>query len=249
MSRSRKIILAAAILGLLACVLSLALYFRSAGEAQRAFDRLAEKRPILNSAGFEAPEAPAPALLEEPAEEERPFNPDCIAWVSIPDTMLNYPVMQRQGSNQYYLRRDFYGEYSQSGTPFLDLASDLSDPESPLYIFGHNMKSGTMFAVLLRYRSADFLAEHPVVELETAEGMRRYEIFAAIETETGADELGIYDFAADPARDTQAFCAFLQEKALYSTGVQPEGQLLLLVTCTNSYDEAGRFFVAAHRIE
>ena len=49
---------------------------------------------------------------------------------------------------------------------------------------------------------------------------------------------------------TQVYpCAFLQEKALYSTGVQPEGQLLLLVTWTNSYDEAGRFFVAAHRIE
>lgn len=245
MSKSRKIILALAVIGFLACVLSLVFYFWNTGRAQRAFDLLDSKRPVLNSAGFIAPER-----LEEIAEEEeRPFNPDCIAWVTIPDTAVNYPVMQREGSNQYYLRRDFYGEYSQSGTPFLDAASDLADPDSPLYIFGHNMKSGTMFADLLRYRSADFCSEHPVIELETAEELRRYEIFAVIETETGTDELGIYDFAEDPARDLAAFCASLQEKALYDTGIQPEGQLLLLITCTNSYDEAGRFFVAAHRVE
>ena len=174
MSKSRKIILALAVIGFLACVLSLVFYFWNTGRAQRAFDLLDSKRPVLNSAGFTAPER-----LEEIAEEEeRPFNPDCIAWVTIPDTAVNYPVMQREGSNQYYLRRDFYGEYSQSGTPFLDAASDLADPDSPLYIFGHNMKSGTMFADLLqrasRHRAGNGRGAAPIRDLRCHRNRNRH---------------------------------------------------------------------------
>lgn len=240
MGKSRKMTLAFALLGLLACLLALAYYYWNAGQAERAFDYIREHRPYITL---------QPEASESSEDGERPYSPDCIAWVTIPDTGIDYPVMQREGANEYYLRRDFYGEYSESGTPFLDTTCKIDDPASPLYIFGHNMKSGTMFAELLNYRDVNFLKEHPIVELTTEDGVQKYEIFAVLETKNGTDELGIYDFAADSERDLASFYSTLQEKALYDTGISPSGRLLVLITCTNSYDNAGRFYVAAHQVE
>ncbi|MGI5893419.1 MAG: class B sortase [Candidatus Merdivicinus sp.] len=242
MTNLRKIILALALLGFVACVLMLGFYYWNSGKAQRAFERLENNRPVYH--------LPAVSAQESTTEEENPLdNPDCVGWISIADTKISYPVMQRAGENTYYLRRNFAGKYSESGTPFLDIKCDLAVPESPLYIFGHNMKSGTMFADLLQYRDPEFEQNHAIIELETAEGIEYYQIFSVLETSTGTDELGIYDFAGNPERDLEEFCQNLRQKSLYEMKSTANGRLLILITCTNSYDEAGRFYVAARQIE
>ena len=65
-------------------------------------------------------------------------NSDCIGWLCIPDTQLSYPVMHTPDNPQKYLRRSFYGEYSQSGVPFLDWRCGLQSDH--LIVYGHNMK-------------------------------------------------------------------------------------------------------------
>ena len=62
---------------------------------------------------------------EEPAAERNipaliAANTDCIGWLSIDGTNISYPVMHTPHDSQKYLRRNFYGKYSQSGVPFLD---------------------------------------------------------------------------------------------------------------------------------
>ena len=74
-------------------------------------------------------------------------NSDCIGWLSIPDTQLNYPVMYTPESPQKYLRRNFDGGYSQSGIPFLDYRCDTGCTNRMIY--GHNMKNRTMFGTLI----------------------------------------------------------------------------------------------------
>lgn len=76
-------------------------------------------------------------------------NSDCIGWLCIPDTQLSYPVMHTPDNPQKYLRRSFYGEYSQSGVPFLDWRCNLQSDH--LIVYGHNMKNGTMFSSLRNY--------------------------------------------------------------------------------------------------
>ena len=71
-------------------------------------------------------------------------NSDCIGWIYIPGTAVNYPVMHTPSNPQKYLRRDFCGNYSQSGVPFLDSRCDLESTD--LIIYGHNMRNGTMFS-------------------------------------------------------------------------------------------------------
>lgn len=78
-------------------------------------------------------------------------NPDCIGWLRISGTKIDYPVMQTKENPQYYLRRDFNKQYSYLGTPFLDSRCD-ANYDSNLIVYGHNMKDGKMFADLLKYR-------------------------------------------------------------------------------------------------
>lgn len=99
-------------------------------------------------------------------------NSDCIGWIYIPGTAVNYPVMHTPSNPQKYLRRDFYGNYSQSGVPFLDSRCNLSDTN--LIIYGHNMRNGTMFSDVKNYANTDFRNAHPLIEFETAEGVRNF---------------------------------------------------------------------------
>lgn len=102
-----------------------------------------------------------PALIAE--------NADCIGWLSIDGTSISYPVMYTPNEPQKYLRRSFYGKYSQSGVPFLD--GQCSTNGGNLIIYGHNMKNGTMFSDLKKYLNTDFLNSHRTVRLETADGV------------------------------------------------------------------------------
>lgn len=96
-------------------------------------------------------------------------NADCIGWLSIDGTSISYPVMYTPNEPQKYLRRSFYGQYSQSGVPFLD--GQCSTNGGNLIIYGHNMKNGTMFSDLKKYLNTDFLNSHRTVRLETADGV------------------------------------------------------------------------------
>lgn len=108
-------------------------------------------------------------------------NADCIGWLSIDGTSISYPVMYTPSEPQKYLRRSFYGKYSQSGVPFLDGRCDLQSTN--LIIYGHNMKNGTMFSNLKKYVDRDFLNTHRTVKFETADGIRYFTVTEILRTD------------------------------------------------------------------
>lgn len=108
-------------------------------------------------------------------------NADCIGWLSIDGTNISYPVMHTPSDPQKYLRRNFYGKYSQSGVPFLDGRCDLQSTN--LIIYGHNMRNGTMFSDLKRYVDRDFLNAHRSVKFETADGIRYFTVTKVLRTD------------------------------------------------------------------
>ena len=109
-------------------------------------------------------------------------NSDCIGWIYIPGTAVNYPVMHTPSNPQKYLRRDFCGNYSQSGVPFLDSRCDLESTD--LIIYGHNMRNGTMFSELKNYVNADFRKADPITEFETANGIYKFNVIDVKITDT-----------------------------------------------------------------
>lgn len=123
---------------------------------------------------------------EQPAAERNiqaliAENSDCIGWLSIDGTNISYPVMHTPSDPQKYLRRNFYGKYSQSGVPFLDGRCDLQSTN--LIIYGHNMRNGTMFSDLKRYVDRDFLNAHRSVKFETADGIRYFTVTKVLRTD------------------------------------------------------------------
>lgn len=109
-------------------------------------------------------------------------NADCIGWLSIDGTNISYPVMHTPSEPQKYLRRNFYGRYSQSGVPFLDWRCNLQSTN--LIIYGHNMKNGTMFSDLKKYVDRDFLNAHRTVKFEMVDGIRYYTVAEVLKTNT-----------------------------------------------------------------
>ena len=84
------------------------------------------------------------------------INPDYVFWLQIPTTEIDYPVVYRD--NDYYLKRDFYGEKNRHGTIFLD--ENCTFDGHFLLLHGHNMKDGTMFGSLRDYKQKSYANEH-----------------------------------------------------------------------------------------
>lgn len=144
-------------------------------------------------------------------------NADCIGWLSIDGTSISYPVMYTPSEPQKYLRRSFYGQYSQSGVPFLDGRCDIQSTN--LIIYGHNMKNGTMFSDLKKYLNTDFLNSHRTVRLETADGVFLFTVTEVRRTNT-----------ADP---------------WYNRITSEDGRQLILSTCYGSGKDGRLLIIAA----
>ena len=134
---------------------------------------------------MDAETEPSAEPTEQPAAERNiqaliAENADCIGWLSIDGTNISYPVMHTPSDPQKYLRRNFYGKYSQSGVPFLDGRCDIQSTN--LIIYGHNMKNGTMFADLKKYVDKDFLSAHRTVKFETADGVQTFTVTEVLKT-------------------------------------------------------------------
>ena len=103
-------------------------------------------------------------------------NADCIGWIRVPGTDIDYPLMWTPNDPEHYLHTDFYGNYSDYGVPFLDYRCDQAS--SNLILYGHNMFDGSMFTDLLWYRDKEYMDNHSQIILETPEGAREYKVFA-----------------------------------------------------------------------
>ena len=130
---------------------------------------------------------PSAVPTEQPAAERNiqaliAENSDCIGWLSIDGTNISYPVMHTPSDPQKYLRRNFYGKYSQSGVPFLDGRCDFRSAN--LIIYGHNMKNGTMFSDLKKYVDRDFLNAHRIAKFETVVGVQTFTVIEVLKTNT-----------------------------------------------------------------
>ncbi len=156
-------------------------------------------------------------------------NSDFIGWLCIPETAVNYPVMHSPKSPEKYLRRNFYNEYSQSGTPFLDGKCSINSTN--LILFGHNMRNGTMFSAVTGYANKDYAKEHPVIEFETAGGLDLYTVYAAVSVKNTDHWYSFIDCLNED--DFNAALSKVTEKAYYKTDAVPQygDKLLTLSTC------------------
>lgn len=163
-------------------------------------------------------------------------NEDMVGWILIEDTDVNYPVLYKNTDNDYYLHRNFSKKYSNGGIPFLDKECSLASPSDNLIIYGHNMKNGTMFAPLLKYRDADFLAAHKTVMFSNLYEKFEYTIISVFKTQVdSADEFEYYNFIdADSEEDFNNFVTTAKKLSIHTIEESAEygDELLTLSTCS-----------------
>lgn len=167
--------------------------------------------------------------------------PDVVGWIYGANTGLDWPIVQTaEEGGEYYLYRDIDGKDNKNGTVFLDwrCASDFSTQNNMIY--GHNMKTGLMFAPLIKYKSQAFFDAHPYLYLYTPSQTYKVHLFAGMETPHDSE---VYSYNLNSS--------YLQEcinSSTFNSGLGvPTGNILTMSTC--DYDYANARYVLLGELE
>lgn len=195
-----------------------------------------------------------PESVVNPYRDSFLANSDMAAWLQIPDTKIDYPVMWTPEDEEYYLRRGFDGNRNKNGCLILDTDSSLEPLTTNLIIHGHNMKSGTMFGTLTDYGEESFFQEHRSISLYTKECQRNYEVIAVFYSQVYKKSDQVFKFykffQADTAEEFDYFYQNIKSLSLYDTGVTAEfGDCFLTLSTCAYHVENGRFVVVAKETE
>lgn len=173
--------------------------------------------------------------LEHDVKRLSELNYDCVGWISIKDTKLNYPVMQSKDDPEKYKHLNFYKEQSSSGLPYMD--ARCNKDSTNIIIYGRNMLNGSQFGCLDKYKERTYLEKHDTIQLELNGEARNYTVFAVLETNENdrwynfisSDSFTDYDY------ETMSLCErakLVHDKSPYT------GQSLL--TLSTEYGLTGR---------
>lgn len=208
----------------------------------------------LEEADPGATEEPEEIRVPNPYQDSFLANEDMAAWIVIPNTNVDYPVMWTPRDETYYLYRDFEGKDNQNGCLLLDTDSCLDPLTTNLIIHGHNMRSGAMFGNLTDYEDEDFYEGHKQIILYTEECRRNYEIIAVFRSQVYKKTDEVFKFykffQADTQEEFDDFYHNIIEMSIYDTGVTAEfgDHFITLSTCVY-HVEQGRFVVVAKEVE
>jgi sortase B len=179
-------------------------------------------------------------------------NVDMCAWLYIPDTNIDYPVMQTLDDEEYYLYRDFYGNDDKNGTLFVDTDCSLDDENANIIIHGHHMKSGEMFGSLEKYLDEEYGQAHSTIYLYTRDEVREYEVISVFTSKVyneDTDQFLYYNyFRFDNEETFDEYYSNIKKMSVYDTGVEAEygDEFLTLSTCSY-HTKDGRLAVIARK--
>lgn len=163
-----------------------------------------------------------PVPGQESSWDGSALSKNAVAWLTVEDTSIDYPVMQGKDNNEY-LNKDPFGNYALSGSIFLDArnAPDFSDPYSLIY--GHHMEYGKMFGSLDSFMKKDFFDTHRKGTLTCQNKVREITFFACLIADGSEKEI----FAPT---ETDGTLDYVRQHALI--WYEPKGeQLIALSTC------------------
>ena len=156
-------------------------------------------------------------------------NPDVVGWVLIEGTNVNYPIV-KSADNAEYLKLTFEGERSSCGSIFMERENSPDFSDKTTFIYGHNMKDGSMFHTLNDYSDEQFYKEHPTVYIFTPESTKVCKIVSAHVT---ANSSTSYQIGFGTQADYEAYLNTEKRISMYDTGIVPQmdKNTIVLSTC------------------
>lgn len=179
-------------------------------------------------------------------------NHDFVGWITVPGTMIDYPVMQTKDNEQYYLHRNFWKNYDYEGVPFCSALSDVKKPSDNVLIYGHNMRYGSMFHDLEKYYTESFYKEHKYFNFDTIYRDGTYEIIGVVKTDVYPSSYQYYNVANCTKKEFDDYLDFIKNKSIYKTDIVDDVQygdkLVTLSTCAY-HNAKGRLLVIGKLID
>ena len=208
---------------------------------------------------------PNPVILDE-YKELFMQNKDMIGWLTIDDTVIDYPVMQTPKDENFYSHLDFNKQDNVNGCLIMDTDSNVgiglkefnyekgTKPSHNLIIHGHTMKSGAMFGGLKKYAKESYGLEHKIIKFDSLFEKREYELISTFYSQVYYPHDGVFKyytfFNANNQEEFDYWYTNIKEMALYDTGVTAEyGDEFITLSCCAYHVEDGRFVVIAKRIK
>ncbi len=175
------------------------------------------------------------------------LNPDYIAWLQIKDTVVDYPIVQRD--NSYYLTHNFMLEKNKHGAIFLDEVCSVNDDF--LLIHGHHMKDGSMFGSLKSYKKKDYRKEHLNLSLEWDDNTEQYTIFAGALIDLYNTERFVYEKLPQTMEEKELYLAQLKNSAFWYDDISwgENDRFVILSTCDYGTEEERMILVARAKMQ
>ncbi|MCL2526530.1 MAG: sortase [Coriobacteriia bacterium] len=194
-------------------------------------------------------------------------NDQTIGWIRIPGTHIDYPVVQGPYSDwDFYLNRSFTRQHDGHGTPYIWPHNNILKDDLT-FIFAHNMRDGSRFADIARYRNESFCTAHPIIEFDTLYVEARFAVAAVFMVHS---QTGVADYFQHPTRgiadqtpfpyvfttrwanqeEFDQFRDLVREYQLFDTGVDfsREDRLIALWTCAGAGVAEERVIVIAKEL-
>ena len=181
-------------------------------------------------------------------EELQALNPDIYAWIEVPGTNVDYPIVQHATDNSYYLTHTIEHKKTTAASIYTENynSKDFSDHHTVIY--GHNMKNGTMFRTLHNFEDYDFFEEHRDIIIYMPDETKYYKIFAAYTYDNRhllhfyyCEEAESFQKYLDDIYAIKDFDAFIDREV----EVTSEDHIITLSTCVNSGEMTQRYLVQA----
>jgi len=203
-------------------------YNKGTTEYDNIQELVIQKKPIQDSE-----EETGEVAFTVDFEKLKEINSEVVAWIRFEEpSQISYPVVKGP-DNSKYLKTTFEGNTNAAGTLFVDVDNSGDFTDRNTFVYGHNMKNGSMFGQLRKYKNKDFGKEHPYFYIYTPDGKEvKYQIFAVCIVE---DTSRSYTRFYNNDEEYLDYLNYLKSIARYDTGaeVNAESKIVSLSTCTN----------------
>ena len=161
------------------------------------------------------------------------LNKDVVGWIKIFDTHISYPVVQGK-DNQEYLNKDVFGEFSFSGSIFLDYRNACDFTDSYSIIYGHHMEYGAMFGDVVEFKNDDYFQEHKTGALFLLDDTYKITLFACVETQEFDNK--IYNPIVQDKDNLDTLLKYIKDEAVQyrDISLNHDDKIIGLSTCAEA---------------
>ena len=222
--------------------------YKKGTDEYNQIEEMAVTERDADSAEVAGPNAQLKPPIEVDFDKLKSVNEDVVGWIyvdALPD--ISYPIVKGK-DNQTYLHQTYEKNYNFAGTIFVDYENSGDFSDCNTLVYGHNMKNGSMFGHLKKFREDDRLyKQDKYFWILTPERNYRYEIISAYTTGVNSDT---YTLFKGPGEEFEKYLETIKgysEIQTDDTDLTIKDKIVTLSTCTGN--ESTRFVVQGKRVD